>query len=667
MPRIPQRIRPFAIPMAEDETMVNMTTADGQEVVIPRAAAERAGVEVRPRVADAGGVAPASPGAPFDPTLERSLNERAGVADVPPMSVPAEAGIPPSIARPEAPLAPAPPPAAQGTTGDPQLDAFVQGLAQPPPTAPDPQAVQAPAPTPPRQADPFTPTVGPGAGGVDPGTAAALRSFQRQEAAHNTADPLGSEYVTFDGQRVTPGAQPAPAPATSQPRRSAPAEQQLDPNAQLIEGLVNRPEGAPPLAPQDFRRSSPLERALQRGDRARQRAQAAAENVQAAAIDRESIAAEAEAQQREMEARRAEAMNSATQAYAAAVREARSAEVNPARLFQNGGGIAVAIASVLGSLGSALTDGPNTALETINRAIDRDISAQQTNQANAQRTAQNARAFIDITRQRFTDERAAAEAARSMALDQVAQRIEQQSASLQSAAAQDEAAAMADQLRQQALQAARAAAIAEQERLLNQRQQVAQIRKLEAEATRAERRAAGGGGSGAGRLSRQAQLARQLEQAGVSREAALQVAGLGGLPTDQESELSGQERGNVAAAEEALARVESLVPAEGDIPGFGIFDSALPDVAAGAEGRRLRQAVRSLIEVYGRLHSGGAISDDEFQLFNQVIGSGRFQTEQELRDGLRAVRRELQARRSGRGGSSAAGGAQLPEGVRPVP
>lgn len=606
--------------------MVDMTTADGHQIRVPRAAIERVGIEVRP--------------APVSVAPEVGAD-----------------GIPESLRRP----APA------QTTGDPALDRFIGGLDAPPaPPAPHPQlSVPTPAP---ETDDAFSPSVGP-TSGTDPRLASTVQSLMRPQPAHNPATPAPeSQFVTLDGERVTAGqglasAQGQPAHPRTRGRATSPAEPELSADEQLIDDLIARPEGEP-LAPEDSRTSSPLDRALERVDRERQRQQGAAENLQAAAIDRERLAAEADAQQQELAARRAEAMNTATQAYAAAVQEARSSQVNPSRLFQNGGGISVAIATVLGSLGSALTGGPNTALDMINRAIDRDIQAQTTNQANAQRAAQNARGLIDITRERFSDEAAQIASARSLAMDQVAQRIERQAASLQSAAAQDHAAALAEQLRQQALQSARDAAIAEQTRLLEQRQAIADIRVREAEATQAERRAVGGGGSPSGRLSRQARLARQLEQAGVSRAAALQVAGLGGLPIDEDSELSGQERGNVAAAEEALARVEALVPAQGDIPGFGQIESAVPDAIAGEDARRLRQAVRQLVEIYGRLHSGGAISDQEFATFNRVIGSGRFQTETELRDGLRAVRQELGARRRGRGAAPSA--ATLPAGVRVV-
>ena len=508
------------------------------------------------------------------------------------------------------------------------------------------------------------------------------------QAAVQPAPQIQGEGPVIDPFSAPPSRAPRPgetfaAPAAPQRRdpRVAPLGTEVVPvetfesEDPVARELRTRPEGAPALVPRDQRGLTSLEQEEQRIDRDRQRAQEAAENAQAAAIDREDILRREQDQRQAIQAERDAALAGAQRRFFDVYQEARSATVNPSRLWQNGGGIAMTLGAVFGQLGQALAGGENTALQIIDRAVERDIRAQVANQRNARANVRDARSFFSMARERFGDQESAAAAARALAWDQIAQRTERQTASLTSAAARDDAARLVQEARTRARAALQEAMLQAQERELATRRQTAEIRKLEAEATRAERRA-GGGGGGPRRVTRNAlQTYDDLIGRGVRPEEAAQRAGLprGFTPGQaEEGQLSGEERGQVASLDAALSEVERIVQGvgrDGDIPGFGVFDSVLPDFLVGEEGRELRQAVTGLNEAFGRLHSGGAISDDEFELFNRIIGSRTFDTEAALRRGLQRVRREINARR-GRAGNQPSGTeaptrAPLPPGVTP--
>lgn len=273
-------------------------------------------------------------------------------------------------------------------------------------------------------------------------------------------------------------------------------------NASLIDQLTARPLNDAPLVPEDFRTSDPLEQEQGRIDEARQLAQQAAHNDAVAAAERQDILLDAQRQQLEMEREREAAMADATRRYLDAVEEARNTRIDPSRLFRDrgaAGAIGVAIATALGGLGAALTGGPNRALETIERAIDRDIAAQESNQRNAQAHVGNVRTFYDMARQRFADRESAQHAARALAWQSVAERAAQQQAQLRDAGAQLRARELQAEATQRAMAAQQQAIVAAQDRALAVARQQAETRRLNAQAARDERRAGGGGGAGAGR------------------------------------------------------------------------------------------------------------------------------------------------------------------------
>lgn len=425
--------------------------------------------------------------------------------------------------------APAPTPARPSSSAEPSLDDFVSGLAgarpatpaapaapppAPRPTAPVSEAERAalapfltpagqralepaqshvtPAPNPMQQAlaDPRfaieAPTRGPGLAGTPVGSPPTARPGEVPISAQPPSP-------------AAPGAAPAPATPAPRPRaRSAPEAPPAPPTeAELNQQTIDQLMGGP-VAPQDSAPPSALDQQLGRIDEGARLAREAAAADAASAAERQDILEAAARQQVQLEREREAALNTATRSYQQAVEEARATTINPHRLLGSAGGmVGVAIATILGGLGSALTGGPNRALETVQRAIDRDIAAQEANAANVRANVGNARTFLDITRARFSDRAAAADAARALAWGQVAERATQQAAQLR-----DQAAALrAQELAAEATarsQAAQAAALrAQQDRELAIRRELLEQQKLAGEAALAERRGRGGGGGGA--------------------------------------------------------------------------------------------------------------------------------------------------------------------------
>jgi hypothetical protein len=97
--------------------------------------------------------------------------------------------------------------------------------------------------------------------------------------------------------------------------------------------------------------------------------------------------------------------------------------------------------------------------------------------------------------------------------------------------------------------------------------------------------------------------------------------------------------------------VETLIPgADEDIPGVGTVDSnigALPLLGRlwqGREGRVLRQRARAAARRFVRMESGAAITDQEMEDELEARGLARGATEEEFREGWRAMRADIDAR-----------------------
>lgn len=105
--------------------------------------------------------------------------------------------------------------------------------------------------------------------------------------------------------------------------------------------------------------------------------------------------------------------------------DVRAMRVDPNQFFGGAGGRIVAALSVaLGQLGSALSGGPNTALEIINRGIERSMQAQMANMDHARASANMQGNALSQFRQLLGDEAAAQQATRAALLQAYATQLD---------------------------------------------------------------------------------------------------------------------------------------------------------------------------------------------------------------------------------------------------
>jgi len=118
------------------------------------------------------------------------------------------------------------------------------------------------------------------------------------------------------------------------------------------------------------------------------------------------------------------------------IRGVASRRVDPTQFFSSrgaAGGFAAALNVAAGSLASSLTGNPNTALEILNAAIERDIQAQEFDTNNAARAANLSMGMLDRLRIMARDDLAAVETLRALRWEEAAARI----GALQARAASD--------------------------------------------------------------------------------------------------------------------------------------------------------------------------------------------------------------------------------------
>jgi len=114
--------------------------------------------------------------------------------------------------------------------------------------------------------------------------------------------------------------------------------------------------------------------------------------------------------------------------YEDAIRRVANRQIDPNRYFGQGAGgrMSAALAVALGAMGSALTGGPNQALQIINSAIERDIRAQETDLANARATANMQGMALSQMRSIIGDEQGARAAVRAAHLQAFLNQIDSQ-------------------------------------------------------------------------------------------------------------------------------------------------------------------------------------------------------------------------------------------------
>ncbi len=617
------------------ERAVHLPSAPSFARLVEEADAAQQQVQAQPggpsasaQLADRGGVVPGP-----DPQLAQMVRERLPRAE-PPAPVPADVFDLDAAAQRAA-----------------QLEA--QRAAQPAPAqpAPQPMTVGGPLQIPVTEMDPNRP-------GMPPMLSPSWDTRIGAEAMSDTADLTGGagRPQAAPGGAPAPGRPGAPMPAgagrmRAAGRPAAPAAPltEAQRNERLITELTQRPADAAPIAPEDFRRASFGERTadLIAGNERLERERAALGGRRAA--EEQDALEQAQRRQTRLETERQDAMRVAQQRYDTAVRRLQESNVDPDRYWANRGGavgrIGGAIAVALGAAGAAMTGGPNTALAIIQNEINQDIEAQRAGMERDAQGVQAARSFLDLTRAEFSDRAAAEDAARAMAWETVARRVAQQEAGLADGEARQRASALRLQAEQEAAAAAANAQRAELLAELELRERMATVSTAEANAMRAARRARGGGGSPTADLARRAQLARQLQQAGIDPQQAREMVGLGDArAAADQGGPTGQEAGQLRALDAQLSTVRSMVPETGDIPGFGLWDRNAPAWLRTEQGNELFAQLRATEELFGRLQSGGVIGEEEAQNFQNIIRGSMGEGPDGLRRGLRIVRRMLDAR-----------------------
>lgn len=508
-----------------------------------------------------------------------------------------------------------------------------------------------------------------------PDVRAALASFERQPAPapHNAPALIeGEVFLDAEGRPVTVGAQggtggPAPAPPPRSRVRggagAAPAPAQppteAELNNRLISELAGRPYGDGPLAPFDFRGESiPEQQARQLADRERfDREQADRAAMRTAdTMDREALLEEQRAQ---VAARRQAALEEGRRRYVAAMERASEMRLEPERFFRSRGvlgQIGAAVAMATGAFAEAFSGAPNRAAQIIDSAVARDLEAQRTDIQQAHSAAEGQRGVLALMRQQYDDEAAAVDAAKAAMLGEAARRAEIEAAQARSEDTRLRAAELRTQLEAQAQAAQESAAMREALAQLEFRRTLAQTVEAEgdarvslANADRAERRAAGGGGPGRVSAERLAIFDRLVAR-NVPRDRAARLAGIpdgidpstlgeGGEVDPGALERFAQRMQPLVDADVTLRQLEDSVAGDSDISGVGPVAGRLPNFIAGEEGRTVRRRALQVSMALLRAQSGAQVSDQEAERFLQSIGLNPTATEDEWRNGLVELRR----------------------------
>jgi hypothetical protein len=535
------------------------------------------------------------------------------------------------------------------------------------------------------------------------GTRASLERPLFAEAAPIPSDVPAEWLVPQAGEPVAPGAPPVPrgmrGPTPEEVARGrAPVVDGVTPSRRTTaagpRGMTSAPSPRTPvISPQvvrDFSQAEDFDGTIagitgqRQGTRGspgnpfdlvdRQTAIAQRE-AQAAGDDarrQQQAVAASEDERRRIETERQGAMSQAMGRYQRAIDRVASARVDPNHWFRDQGAfgtVGATIAVALGALGSAISgSSTNGALEGINQAIERDLDAQRS-EIDAGRAAADLEGnMLSVVGREFSDRDAAREAARAAMLSQAELELQAQTADI----ANDEALVNAEALR---AQLAQARATAEQAALDAQSQRdlrAAQARRFSAQAMRDEHRAMGGGAARPQRYT--TPMYEAFERAiagGASREEAARQTGFAPEDAPRHSSMTTEQRAPLDAMSAALDSLEAQLPpmGEGDIPGVGFYDSLAP----GPQGRLFRQEIENTMDLLARLRSGANAPTAEIDRFMAILGAGTFQTEEEFRNGLRIVRRDLAARLGRSGEREAApdrelasfGGTWIDEGSTP--
>lgn len=442
-------------------------------------------------------------------------------------------------------------------------------------------------------------------------------------------------------------------------------------NEEFIEELGTTPSATFREAfPRDYEEPSLYDREREQINDAARNAMRAQELVAQEAAQSEENIREIERERVARQAQHDAAINEATQRYRAALDRVASERQDPARWFHDrgaGGTVLAAITMAVGEFAAQMTGGSNAAAEIIQGAIRDDLHAQEVNLAHMRDSVESQRGLLGLMQQQFESRESAAQAAEALQLEAAAQRARARAAELGSVQAREQGETLALELERRAAEAESAARTAAVDRALEQRAQLARIRRDEARATREERRAMGAGGPAAPEApsgSTMSDVNRALDaydaSGGTDREAHRErVAAIYRIPMELMPPVGGRfpeastgdTRQRMDALEVSLRELEELIPeANEDIPGIGTIDSVLSEIPllgrawAGDQGQLIRQRGIGTVRRFLRIESGGAITDDEIDDELAARGLTTGASESTFREGMRQLRRDVDAR-----------------------
>ena len=105
--------------------------------------------------------------------------------------------------------------------------------------------------------------------------------------------------------------------------------------------------------------------------------------------------------------------------------------------------------------------------------------------------------------------------------------------------------------------------------------------------------------------------------------------------TDVEQYGATLQRTGIPGALSVASKVLNLLPEQGkDIPGVGPMAGMMPNWAVSREGKNLRQAAGRMFNLELLDRSGVAVVDSEIERLKDEFGSGKWNTEQQFRDGV---------------------------------
>jgi hypothetical protein len=330
---------------------------------------------------------------------------------------------------------------------------------------------------------------------------------------------------------------------------------------------------------------------------------------------------------------------------AEAEQEIADTNVQPFTDRSTGSKIVAALAIGLGQFGSALTGGPNAALEVVNEQIDRDIALQREALGRRADRVAGMRTAYGVMLDRFGDERTAEAATRAVMLGKA-----EQDAARMAAVAQDEVS-------RRQLETARAELQAEGAR---QRAAAEIAAQPTTEIVSERRRGFGGGGRGRQVLIDPATgvelTTAQAIELGLVRGPG--AAG-GDLSEEEQKQLEryAGRRGELAAASRGLREVAAAGEG-GDLAGLGLVQGAGREVlsrVAGAEagetianlltserGLRNRAAIGDAVDRYVQAITGATATPEQRANAMSQFGLGPGSSERDVRAGMRTMLARVQ-------------------------